>query len=59
MKTVSATADKLHAMEAVFLVPSNFNDQQLKEIAQLIEEMKKDTKVAKEKERGLKSWFNL
>ena len=59
MKTISATADKLHAMEAVFLTPSNFTDQQLKEIAFLIEEMKKDTKVAKEKEKGLKSWFNL
>ena len=59
MKTIGATTEKLSAMEQIYRTPSNFSDVQLKEIAVLCDELKKDTKVAKEKDKGLKSWFKL
>ena len=59
MKTIGATTEKLSAMEQIYRTPSNFNDVQLKDIAVLCDELKKDTKVAKEKDKGLKSWFKL
>ena len=59
MKTIGATTEKLSAMEQIYRTPSNFSDVQLQEIAVLCDELKKDTKVAKEKDRGLKSWFKL
>ena len=59
MKTIGATTERLSAMEQIYRTPSNFNDVQLKEIAVLVDELKKDTKLAKEKDKGLKSWFKL
>ena len=59
MKTIGATTEKLSAMEQIYRTPSNFSDVQVKEIAVLCDELKKDTKVANEKDKGLKSWFKL
>ena len=51
MKTIGATIEKLSSMELIYKTPANFNDQQVKEIAFLCESMKKDTKLAKEKDK--------
>ena len=59
MKTIGATTEKLSAMEQIYRTPSNFSDVQVKEIAVLCDELKKGTTVAKEKDRGLESWFKL
>ena len=59
MKTIGATTEQLSAMKQIYSTPSNFSDVQLKDIAVLCDELKKDTKVAKEKDKGLKSWFKL